>query len=203
MAVVAAVLIVAAVSAPDDNGVPDSGVVATVDGREISAATVGKMQVRYHYTHGRGLTFEQALELLIREELLYQEATRLDYQLTREEAEHELLTELAMKGIARRDFEAQLEAQGISYDEYLQELQKQLTIAYYVDDTVHIPEITEEEAREFYLEYKERYPDETRTFEEMRYFIIAILEEQEEVASVLLLVEELKEKADIVYTQSG
>lgn len=201
--VVAAVLIVAAVSAPDDNGVPDSGVVATVNGKEISAATVGQLQVSYHYTHGRGLTFEQALELLIREELLYQEATRLGYQLTSEEAEKELLTDLALKSITRRDFEAQLEMQGASYDAYLEDLQKQLAIANYIDDTLHIPEVTEEQAMEFYREYKERYPDETRTFEELEYFMIAILEEQEEVASVLLLVEELKEKADIRYTNSG
>lgn len=198
-AVLTTVLVLGSIAAPSDNAVRDNGVVARVNDEEITAEAVAEMQITYSYTHDDALTFEQALELLIREKLLYQEATREGYLLTREEAEQELLVQLAPMGMTGEDFAVQLARQGRSYDEYLVELQEQLTIARYLDDTVQIPEVTEEEAREFYEDYMQRFPEEPRTFEEMKSQIIMLLEEQKQQEAMFLLIEELRARAEIEY----
>jgi hypothetical protein len=117
-----------------------------------------------------------------------------------DEAEQELEARVALSGRTMEDFEADLAKSGFSYEEYLQDFQRQLAINSYVDDAVQVPEVTEIEARVFYEDYKQQSPEEEfPPFEQLKSEIMALLEQQKRQEATSLLIEELKEKADIEY----
>jgi parvulin-like peptidyl-prolyl isomerase len=143
---------------------------------------------------------EEALEQLIAETVLYQEAEQQGYAPTMDEAEQELEARVASSGRTMEDLEADLAKSGFSYEEYLQYFQRQLAINSYLDDAVQVPEVTELEARVFYENYKQESPEaELPPFEQLKSEIMALLEQQKQQEATSLLVEELKEKADIEY----
>lgn len=185
---------------------PGPDVVAEVNGHKITKQDVQEFQTRTYLWYGQNATEEQALEQMIAETLLYREAEREGYLLTSEEAEQELVTRLALTGKTIEDLKAQLQEVDLSYDEYLLDLPRQLAIESFLDDTVEIPEITLQEAIEFYDEYKEsflrQYPDAVfPPFEQAQSQIVELLSQEKQQEAMLLFIEELKEKANIrIYT---
>jgi len=193
VAVLAVVLVLAATGAPG----PD--VVARVNGEKIMAEDVAAVQARY-LQYGMNLTPVQALAELIMEELVYQEAKHEGHLLAMEEAEQELRAQLGAANLTLEDLQVQLDSYEISYEEYLEDFRRQLAIDDYMAAEVPVPEVTDEEAREFYEVYRQQLPDEdVPPFEEVKSQIIAHLEQEMQQEAVLLLIEDLKQKADIEY----
>ena len=179
---------------------PGSEVVARVNGEAITAGDVTKLRVKVYESYRMQISEEEALEQLIAETVLYQEAEQQGYAPTMDEAEQELEARVASSGRTMEDFEADLAKSGFSYEEYLQDFQRQLAINSYLDDAVQVPEVTELEARVFYEDYKQQSPEEELPpFEQLKSEIMALLEQQKRQEATSLLIEELKEKADIEY----
>ena len=207
VAVLAAVLVIVMSAAPDEEAPPVNAVLATVDGEEITADEVARLQQRMLRWDDIALEDDEVLEQLIVDRVLYQEAERRGYQPTLQETEREVRTALLNMGIPVEELHARLAEEGLSYMEYLEERRVQLAIAQLVDDAVEIPEITEEEAREYYQGYRElfiqMYPElEPLPYDEIRDTIISVLEEERRDEAVSLLVTQLRRQADIRYTQS-
>jgi len=182
-------------------GAPGSDVLASVNGEKITAEDVAAVQASYLQS-GMNITTQQALEQLITEELLYQEAEGEGYSLTPEEAEQELVTRLASMGKTIEDLKAQLEAGGLSYDEYLQDLPRQLAIDNYVNAEIEISEPTLQEVMEFYEAFKEsslqQNPDALiPSFEQLQSEIVKLLSQEKQQEAMLLHIEKLKAEADI------
>jgi len=137
VAALAAVLVLVTIRPPG----PD--VLARVNGEDITKQDVDEFIERQSKWYGVNQATEQALDQLIVEKLLYWEAEREGYLLTSEEAEQELVTRLALTGNTTAELKAALQADGLSYDEYLRDLPRHLAIENYLDDTVEIPEITQ------------------------------------------------------------
>lgn len=193
-AVLTAALVLATIAAPG------SEVVARVNGEAITAGDVTKLRVKVYESYKMQISEEEALEQLIAETVLYQEAEQQGYAPTMDEAEQELEARVASSGRTMEDFEADLAKSSFSYEEYLQDFQRQLAINSYLDDAVQIPEVTELEARVFYENYKQESPEaELPPFEQLKSEIMALLEQQKQQEATSLLIEELKEKADIEY----
>ena len=193
-AVLTGALVLATIAAPG------SEVVARVNGEAITAGDVTKLRVKVYESYQMQISEEEALEQLIAETVLYQEAEQQGYAPTMDEAEQELEARVASSGRTMEDFEADLAKSGFSYEEYLQDFQRQLAINSYLDDAVQVPEVTELEARVFYENYKQESPEaELPPFEQLKSEIMALLEQQKQQEATSLLVEELKEKADIEY----
>ncbi len=193
-AVLTAALVLATIAAPG------SEVVARVNGEAITAGDVAKLRVKLYESYRMQISEEEALEQLIEETVLYQEAEQQGYAPTMDEAEQELEARVASSGRTMEDFEADLAKSGFSYEEYLQDFQRQLAINSYLDDAVQVPEVTELEARVFYENYKQESPEaELPPFEQLKSEIMAFLEQQKQQEATSLLIEELKEKADIKY----
>lgn len=193
-AVLTAALVLATIAAPG------SEVVARVNGEAITAGDVTKLRVKVYESYKMQMSEEEALEQLIAETVLYQEADEQGYAPTMDEAEQELEARVASSGRTMEDFEADLAKSGFSYEEYLQDFQRQLAINSYLDDAVQVPEVTELEARVFYENYKQQSPEaELPPFEQLKSQILALLEQQKQQEATSLLIEELKEKADIEY----
>ena len=196
-AVLTAALVFATIAAPG------SEVVARVNGEAITAGDVTKLRVKVYESYRMQISEEEALEQLIAETVLYQEAEQQGYAPTMDEAEQELEARVASSGRTMEDFKADLAKSGFSYfsyEEYLQDFQRQLAIYSYLDDAVQVPEVTELEARVFYENYKQESPEaELPPFEQLKSEIMALLEQQKQQEATSLLIEELKEKADIEY----
>jgi len=193
-AVLTATLVLATIAAPG------SEVVARVNGEAITAGDVTKLRVKVYESYKMQMSEEEALKQLIAETVLYQEAEQQGYSPTMDEAEQELEARVASSGKTMEDFKADLAKSSFSYEEYLQDFQRQLAINSYLDDVVQVSEVTEIEARIFYENYKQQHPEAGNiTFEQLRSPIIALLEQEKRQEATSLLIEELKEKADIKY----
>ncbi len=179
--------------------IPRAEVAAKVNGESILVEDVEELQVRY----GMSIDYEQALEHLITEMILFQEAEKGGYLPTRKDAESELHTQLAMMGLTKEDFDEQLKAHTISYQTYLEGFRREMAIHDYLDAAVEVPDVTEEEAREFYDDYAQQHPDEELpSFEDAKSSIIQMLErerQQDAQAAIQLLIEDLREESTIEY----
>lgn len=205
--VLATVLLLWAIEARDNDTPPDSSVLAIVNGEEITAQDVARLQGRVLRWDATWLETKEVLEQLIAEKLLYLEAAGEDYVPTLEEAETSLLMALADAGMPTEVLYARLDEEGLSYLGFLEDWRVQLAIASFLADEVEVPEVTEAEASEFYEGYKEfswqQFPDrEPPPFEDMRATVFFVLEAQKQQEAVALFIEELRERTDIQYVQS-
>ncbi len=184
-AALAAVLLLATTSSPD------ADVLARVNGEEIRTEDLKALQMR-HFGHTRPLGEEQELalfEALLAETLLFQQAEREGYALSPEEAEEEIAAQLASRGYTIDDLKAERERRGLSYERYLEDFRREMAIEAYTDATINV---TEEEAREYYDDFAQRYPEaDLRPFSMVRASIIAELRER----ALKDLIEELKQDA--------
>lgn len=195
VAVLAILLIPGATTTPNDDQDTANRVLAVLDGDEITYGDVTRLQTRYYKWYRIWLTEEHALDEIINEELVYREAEREGYLPTLEEAEHELQSRAMRFGLTIEDFLALFEVDGISYDEYLNIVRRQMAIEAYLDSVI---EVSEEEAREFYETLREKEED-TQPFEELESHIMQVLEK----SKTLSLIAELRDKAIIEYVSAG
>ena len=199
VAVLLVVLVLLIGTASDDDEAPGTMVVAVLNGQEITAEEVSRMQATVLREYGRWADTEEALELIIVERLLYWEAERESYVPTLEETEQTMLNRLSLRGLTREAFEEQLEAEALSWQEYLDVYQRHMATSRYLDDKLDFSEVTEEQARRFYEEYRQLFPEDPRTFEEMEEEIYAGAEWFNRQTAAFSLIQELRAKAEIHY----
>ena len=189
---VTALIVVAVVLAV---GGTNEEVLAVVNGQRITADDVRAMQARNELVYGEALDPKLALEQLVNEELLYQEAVK-GRALSIEEAEQELEAQLAADGYTVELLKADLESFDIDYDEYLETFRRELTVGYYLAVAVNV---TEEEARERYDQYADDPELELPPFEEVKEQIIFQIKEE----ILVRLLTSLRASAVIEYPQSS
>lgn len=203
-AVLTVVLVRATATPPGNYTAPGSEVIATVNGEEITAEEVASVQLAMFQYDDEWLDLEEVLEQLISQKLILREAELAGYSSTIEEAEMDLLLQLADMGIPVELFHAMLEEDGLSYDEFLEYRRVRLAIVTFLDDAVEVPEVTEEEVMQAYEAYKELYmetsPDEEPpSFDEVRSQVLSLLEERRREDAVSLFIKGLRDNADIIY----
>ncbi len=174
IAVVAAAIAIAVVAVVLVTlGAANGDVVATVNEEKITAEDVAQMQARYEFYYGEEYAFEQALEQLLVEAMVYQEAERAGYLLDMGQAEQELGAQLVRDGWTMEELLAALEEYGIVYDDYIETFHRELAMGNYVDDEVAV---TVEQARERYDNLFEIYGEELPPFDSMKEQIIIDME---------------------------
>jgi len=190
-AVLTVVLVLVAIGAPDSSPEPGDRVVATLNGEGITEKDVYKMQVKYWWAYGQDLSSPEALEMLIMQKLLYQEAERGGHVPTIAQTEYEWTQHL---DLTLEQIRAQLDVEGLCYDEYRDDYRTTLAI-YNLQHAMYAAiEVTEEEARELYEEFRET-DEEIEPFEEMRALLIEFLRHEQ----WLVIVSEIRNSADVVY----
>lgn len=199
VAALVALIVVLAIGVPGDSEAPGSRVLAVVNSEDVTAHDVARMQAMIQQQYGREVNREEALERAISERLLYREAERGNYAPSIEQTEQLLLPQIAAGGITNEEFRQQLEQKGLSWEDYLIYYQSFLAIERYLDATLEVPEPTEEQAREFYEEYKLVFPEDDRTFEEMEEDILRSVQWLNREKVVHEHVGDLREQADIEY----
>ncbi|MBS3802424.1 MAG: SurA N-terminal domain-containing protein [Candidatus Thermoplasmatota archaeon] len=185
-----------------DGNTTDATVAAIVNGEEILMEEVTSLQQSY-IQQGQQITEQQALELVIDQTILLQQAKQGDYMPTDAETETQIESILAQQGSTLEQYKQQLQQQGTSYEDFLQNYKEQLAIQNYEDDELEGQtfNVTDQEAQEYYDMYVNQSSDPSQIppYEQVKQDIISSLEQQKRQEAVNVLVETLKEEADIEY----
>ncbi|MFW6318749.1 MAG: SurA N-terminal domain-containing protein [Bacillota bacterium] len=187
-------------------------VIATVNDEEIYESTwkksVDRMMLSYQQ---QGIDVEseqgqmfveqietQALDQLINQTLLYQEAKADNLVVDETEAQAEL-TEIKEGYDSDEEFATALESNLFTEDELLELLKIELSITAYLDATLDEVTVTEEEKEAYYDDYKEEADDEEEIppYEDVEENIEAQLISQAEQAQVSEIISTLKESSEI------
>jgi hypothetical protein len=176
-------------------------VAATVNDKEILQEDVLLFQQSLEQ-QGQQVSEQEALEQLINQEVLYQEVNAQGYDVTDEEAESEIENQLAQQGMSLDEYKEQLESQEISYEEQLNSIKEQLNIQNYIGSQISEDDlsVTVEEIQEYYdLYVQEVGEDEVPPLEEIEDQIEMVVQQNKEQELVSFLVQELVENANIKY----
>ncbi|MDD5086321.1 MAG: SurA N-terminal domain-containing protein [Candidatus Nanoarchaeia archaeon] len=177
-----------------------SEVVAVVNGEEIESEEVTAVQQLFSM-QGQQVSEEEALEQVINQKVLEQKVQEEGVTVTTEEAESAIEQQLAMQGATLDDYKQQIESQGISYEAELENIKNQIAIQNYLETQLEGQSfnVTEEEAQEFYEMYKSQSSEEIPSYNELEPQIIATLKQQKQQEAITILVQELREDADVEY----
>ena len=118
-------------SQDDNSNVGDNTsnrVVVVVNGDNITSGEVT------NYSSENQVSYSDALDQLIDQKILYQQAKEEGYNVTRDDAETTLIGLLSEQNQTLETYEQYLQSQGISYEEHLQNYQRQLAIQRYQNE---------------------------------------------------------------------
>jgi parvulin-like peptidyl-prolyl isomerase len=182
----------------DANNTITGTVVATVNGEEITFDDVTSIQQSY-MQQGQQLLEEEAIEQLIDQKILIQEAQQQGFMQTDEEAESTIETILLEQNSTLEEYKQQLKQQGLSYEEQLQEYKNQAAIQNYLNDVFKNENfsVTDEEAINYYEIYQQQSEQEVPPYEDLESQIKDYLRQQKQQEAINALVQELREDADI------
>jgi len=197
----------------------DSNVAATVNGEDISLevfeAAVDRMVLGYQQ---QGFNFEgeagevaleeirqQVINSLIQEEVLLQESKQKGYEASQEAVEEEF--EGIKSGFeSEEDFKAALELNKFTEESLKNMIANDMQIRAFLENEIQEVDVTEDEIREVYDEYKalwesqnEESEEDTEipSFEEVKVAIENQIKEDKEQQQFGKIIEELMEKSEI------
>ncbi len=186
--------------------VPDTqaDVVAIVNGEEITVTEVTAMQQLFAQ-QGQHISEQDAIEQLISQEVVIQQAEQQGFEVSAEEAEAEVEMLLAQQGISLEEYKQHLATEGLmDYDELINDVRVDLTIQNYLNSAIEDQaiQVSQEDAMLFYEMYKEQAPEEELLpFEEVEQEIIMMLQQDKQQEAVNNLVHQLRLDADIEYVE--
>lgn len=130
-------------------------VLLTVDGEEVTNAQV-LFAMQSAQQQGQTLSEAQALEQVIIEISLIQEATKGGFMPSLEEVEVLISEQLSAQGTSLEDYKIQMQGMGISYEDEIQVYIQQTGIQLFLENEIAQFDISvsKEEVEEFYNEYK-------------------------------------------------
>lgn len=142
---------------------PENIPVAIVNDTEIMLFDLFKMYQSLNRNYmGQGIDItddaasnqilEEAINTLIAYELLFQNAIKEGYDISPDDLDN-ALEAIKSQYPSEEEFLNSLEMQQITLDDFKKELEREIIISDYVENTVEQPEVTEEEILELYEEY--------------------------------------------------
>jgi hypothetical protein len=180
----------------EDDGV----VVAIVNGEEVMLEEVEDVRQMF-LDQGQNISLEVLVEQVINQKLILQEVLKGDYIISDEEAESIIEDKLSLQNVSLEDYKEKISAEGVSYEEWLDSFKQELATQEYLKNQFEGEafNVSLEDAQEFYEMYKENYPDDERSFEELESLIILTLQQQKQQEAIGILIEDLRGRAEIEY----
>ena len=178
----------------------NKSILAIVNGEEISLETVNLTRQSY-MQQGKQYSQEQILELLINQTIVIQNAIKDGYNYTDVETESELQKLLSQQNSTLDEYKQQLQNQGLSYEEELQNYKMQLILHTYLDDAIEGENInvTESEALAYYNLYKDKTEGKVPSYEELESQIMDYLQQIKEQVVINNVIEDLRDNGEIIY----
>lgn len=185
----------------DEEKVDDEEVVAVVNGTELTGTKYNPLYLQVKMLNqqfGQGdndpeVVKEQTMIILIEQELIRQDASEQNIEVTDEEAEEELNQLVAQVG--EEEYQAVLEENQISEEEFKNQLRDDLITRRYMDEQFDT-EVSDEEIQENYESLKEEN-EELGELEDVEDQIRTIVAQEKETEQLQTRLEELKEEAEI------
>lgn len=142
---------------------------------------------------------EQALEQLIQQEAILQEAENTDFTVESDaiDAQYE---ETKNQFESQEEFETALENNSLTKESYKESIEEQLLTQNYLDDNMDSIEVTDEEVQEAYDEYKanqEAQGGEPEAFEDIEQQLRDSLKREEENKQIQDIVQTVMDDAEI------
>ena len=218
-----AMFLVAACSAPDvpqpetppqgtDNQVPPEdpmippveeptieGTAATVNGEEISGEQIAGIQQQFAM-QGMQLSAEEAIEQAVNERLLMQAAHAQGVTLSDEEVEAQINEILSQQGASIDDWRAEIEAQGLVYEEELENVRSEFITQTYLESVFAGAsfDISQDEIEQFYAQQQAMSEEELPPLADVQDQIVMMLEQQAQQEVLEAHLAQLRAEADIV-----
>lgn len=165
-------------------------VVATVNGDEILGETVSSLQTQMQM-QGMELSVEDAVNQLVTQQLLIQEADDRGYSASKEDVEALFLEQ----GLSIEELKEMVATQGLDYDEFIEEQKGEAKYMLLIEEEKQDIEISDEEAMNFYEENQEMMGNES--FEVISEDIKEHLAAQKANQLLFELADELSQTAEI------
>ncbi len=180
----------------------DNPVVAEINDEVIRLNEV-EDTIQTYLSQGQQLGKSTALDRIIVETLLVEEAESRDISFTLDDAEEQLTNTYQQSGLTKQQFEDRLEQLGTTYDKTLEMYQTQLIINELLTEELSDAQIlvTDEEAKLFYdqnLEVIKSQMGNTTVFEDVSPQIKSTIEQQKQQQLVSDFIEELRDDAMIL-----
>ncbi len=179
----------------------NSDVLAKVNGEKITSEEVVTAQGNIGQ-QGEEISEKQALEQVINQKLVAQEIDKKGFSVSTKEAEAEIENQLSTQGLSKEEFKQQIKEQGSTYEDQIDLLKENMAIQNYIDAQIDEEElnVTEEETREFYENYSQQEgAEELPPLEEIESQIIASLKQQKQQQAINALIQELRAESEIEY----
>lgn len=203
-------------------GRANSSIAATVNGVEISMEKfdelVDRMKSGYE---AQGFSFsgdqgaanlvhvrQEAIDTLVQQEALVQEARSLGYEITQEEIDEEYAS-VKGKFPSKEDFLSALQFNGLTEEEFKEMLSEELLITKLIENEIEEAVVSEEEIKEVYKEYVadiEAYNEDIEDGEEKIHIpsyddleddIREFIKDQKQYEQMSNLIQNVVEKSDI------
>lgn len=178
-----------------------TGIVAEVNGQKITPDELDNeyermVSVEYRDVVTKDIFLNQSM---IPEVLLLQEAKKQNIKVSRSETEQFISDFLAQSDMTKEEFEEQIKAQGMDYDGFVDFYSERLTVVKLLNRTVGVPEVTDEELRQFYDDNMASFSAGNQTFdyEDIKDQIKTLLVNQKQQEEIANYMAELRDKADI------
>ena len=135
----------------DKNTSLNSNVIALVNSKEITSQDFDFMKKTIEQT-GQQINQSQIVEILVNQELLFQESKKNGFEISAQEAGQRLDFLLSQQGLDKATFEQQIISVGFTMDSYLEGMRKQIAISDYRESLKEDIVISEEDSLKFYEE---------------------------------------------------
>lgn len=144
----------------NDQNVDESKVLATVNGKAITQDYLDDVWASIPIETKAQTSREEILEELIEEQVLLNRAYELGINATEEEVESNLQMQMMYYGMNQTTFEAMLESQGSSIEDFKKLFQRQLTlIALFETEITNTINVTDQEVETYYNENIDQFVD--------------------------------------------
>ena len=172
-------------------------VIATVNNEPITASQISLLKNQLAGA-GAEVSDERALEVIINQELIFQEAVNQGVAVTVEEADQYINTLAQQQQLTRQEFLTQLEENGITEEQLVEEIRRQITISRLQEQVTNDISITDEEVEIFFDENRATFDQQNLTLESSAEDIENFLRQQKVEQTINNLVQGLRESAEVV-----
>ena len=176
-------------------------IVAYVDDHPITEEEVQKAQEYLEAQSERMVNRTEAVQRMIDEKLILDDAQEHGFAQTTQETELEIGKILATRNQTLEDFRARVESQNESYEEEIEYYRKQLLIEKYLNKVITKPNVTNAQALSYYNENKDKIftGEVALSYEQISEQLRLALERKEEQEAISKYLEKLRQNANITY----
>jgi hypothetical protein len=183
---------------PDNND--PSEVAAVVEGQKITEGDVRGLE-QAALQQDIQLSREAALEELINQKIVFAMAKSQGYALEKAQVEQIIESELAQQGMSLEEYAQELELAGTPYETQLERIIMDMSIQNYLSAVFEETDfnVSDEEAKAAYDMYAQGAQGEIQPYETVKEQIKSEMRQQKQGEAIDALLKELRQKADIEY----